>query len=244
MSTRAYVLHSGGLDSSALLAHAVSDNLHLPSHVVSVGVDYGQRHRVELNAAANVAAWYGVERMVVAMPGLDSLLTSDAPLPDVDYADLPEGISPTYVPFRNGRLLALVAGLAQEWVMQGDKVDHTGEAIEKGRQAVIYFGAHAEDAARWAYPDCTPEFIGAMANAIYVGTYSRVRLVAPWQHMQKSEIVAWADQHRIGTRRFPFEYTWSCYAGGEQHCGTCPTCRSRKQAFIAAAVQDPTEYAQ
>lgn len=118
-------------------------------------------------------------------------------------------------------MLSLIAGMAA--------VDSEAEAV--------YCGVHAEDAQNWAYPDCTPEFIGGMANAIYVGTYHKIRLMAPLQYMKKHEVVS-AGQ-RLGV---PWKDTWSCYEGGEDHCGVCPTCRARQEAFNLAYVLDPTTY--
>lgn len=87
--------------------------------------------------------------------------------------------------------------------------------------------------------DCTPEFIGAMASAIYIGTYHQVRLHAPLTWLTKAEVI------RLGVQlNVPYELTWSCYEGGGKHCGVCPTCRARKQAFMDADVVDPTEYEQ
>ena len=102
----------------------------------------------------------------------------------------------------------------------------------------IYFGAHAEDAKNWAYPDCTPEFIGAMACAIYIGTYKAVRVNAPLTYITKGQTIEWGTKLNV-----PYALTWSCYKGEELHCGTCPTCRSRKTAFAEAGVVDPTVYA-
>jgi 7-cyano-7-deazaguanine synthase len=135
-----------------------------------------------------------------------------------------------YVPFRNGFMISALASYVQgqfQHSLNKDKADWA-----------IYFGAHAEDALNWAYPDCTPEFIGAMANAVYVGTYHKVRLITPLQWMNKADII------RKGTElNVPWNLTWSCYAGGSLHCGVCPTCRARRQGFIAAGVNDPTPYA-
>jgi 7-cyano-7-deazaguanine synthase len=142
-------------------------------------------------------------------------------IPPVDYEDLPHGVSPTYVPFRNGTMLSLVAGMAA--------VDPEAEAV--------YAGVHAEDGDNWAYPDCTPEFIGGMANAIYVGTYHKVRLYTPLIWMRKWQIVERGEQLGV-----PWDLTWSCYEGREDHCGVCPTCRARKAAFRDAGVSDPTIY--
>ena len=103
---------------------------------------------------------------------------------------------------------------------------------------LLYYGAHSEDAKNWAYPDCTPEFNGAMANAKFIGTYQKTRLVTPLQWMLKSEVVS------LGAKlNLPFELTWSCYDGKEKHCGICPTCRARKVAFQQAGISDPTKYA-
>ena len=103
----------------------------------------------------------------------------------------------------------------------------------------IFFGAHADDAANFSYPDCTPEFTGAMANAINVGSYYTTRLLVPLQYMNKQEIVEKGTKLGVD-----FANTWSCYTGGDLHCGVCPTCRSRREAFVAAGIDDPTKYAQ
>jgi 7-cyano-7-deazaguanine synthase len=125
-------------------------------------------------------------------------------------------------------MLSVLTAIAQGWVRED----------EKNRQAVVAFGAHAEDAHNWAYPDCTPEFIGPFGAAVFIGTYQKVRLVAPLMLMNKCEIV------ELGVRlNAPLAKTWSCYRGGEKHCGTCPTCRARKQAFRDAGEPDPTVYA-
>jgi 7-cyano-7-deazaguanine synthase len=105
--------------------------------------------------------------------------------------------------------------------------------------ATIYIGVHADDGVNWAYPDCTPEFIGAMANAIYIGTYHKVRIRAPLQYDAKPDVVAKGNQLGVD-----FKNTWSCYKGEGIHCGTCPTCRSRKEAFELTGIPDPTEYQQ
>jgi 7-cyano-7-deazaguanine synthase len=242
MSIRAFILHSGGIDSSTALARAVRELG--KENVLSVGVNYGQRHIREQDFADDFADHYGVERIIVNMsqPPKSMLTDEQAQIPDSSYADLPHGISPTYVPFRNGSLLSRIAGIAQGWIMGEDArhkakdADYVGSNEDASAQ--IWFGAHAEDAANWAYPDCTPEFVGAMAAAIYIGTYHRVRLITPFIHNSKAEIIEYGFDADV-----PYEKTWSCYAGGLVHCGTCPTCRARKEAFRAAVIPDPTEYA-
>lgn len=229
---RAFVLLSGGLDSSTALvaAHAAAS---AEDDVVGVSINYGQRHVKEIDCAHDVCELLEVEHMIVDMaPPPKSMLTDpDAAVPDIAYSDI-EGMSPTYVPFRNGQLLSRVAGIAQGWIMDQPLL------TVSTTQATVWFGAHAEDAANWAYPDCTPEFIGAMAAAIYVGTYHKVRLIAPFQHMTKGELLYIGAQYGYDYQKL----TWSCYKGGELHCGICPTCRARRAAFDEANIEDPTKY--
>jgi 7-cyano-7-deazaguanine synthase len=111
-------------------------------------------------------------------------------------------------------------------------------ATEDMRDSVaLFFGAHADDAANFAYPDCDDRFTGAMANAISIGSYYTIKLMVPLQWMTKAEIVNKGAQLGVD-----FSMTWSCYKGEKLHCGTCPTCRSRKEAFIESEIYDPTEY--
>jgi len=220
--SKAYVLLSGGVDSSTCLGIAVKQ---FDGSVTGVSFNYGQRHTKELEHARMVCDAYNVPHEILNARGLiakGGLTDDNLEMPHVSYADLPHGVSPTYVPFRNGTMLSLLTSHAS-----------TDEECE-----AIFFGAHADDAANWAYPDCTPEFIGGMANAIYIGTYHKIRLYTPLIFMTKPDIV------REGQRVLvPWELTWSCYEGGEVHCGICPTCRSRREGFELAGVVDPTEYA-
>lgn len=256
MTNKIFCLLSGGIDSTTTLVMARED---FPdAEIECISVDYGQRHQKEIYRAASIARMYGAEHTVVNLQGLMEGMLVDKgekneQVPDVSYADLPQGISPTYVTFRNGLMLSVVAARAQAWVMQEQrdwKIVNGAEMAtkhpngwdipeEEQPNAYIYCGVHADDGANWAYPDCTPEFIGGMANAIHIGTYNRVRLRAPLLYMSKAEVV------RIGTRLgAPYEKTWSCYKGEDLHCGVCPTCRSRKEAFELIGAEDPTEYAQ
>lgn len=215
----AVVLHSGGIDSTTCLYHAVAD--FGAKNVMGLSVDYGQRHGKEIRRSKHICDRLGAAHHTAQITLPDSMLTDpNIGIPNVSYDEI-DGVSPTYVPFRNGALLAQVTALAQAL----------------GAKAV-YFGAHAEDAQNWAYPDCTPEFIGGMANAIYIGTYHQVRLHTPIQWMRKHEIIG--QGQKLGV---PFDLTWSCYAGGEHHCGECPTCLARAKGFIDAGVPDPTIYA-
>lgn len=221
-NNRVFVLHSGGIDSSVCIGIAIRD---YPDYKVSgVTMMYGQRHSKEADAAMDVATSLGVGHMkydMEVLPKSGMLTDPEQVIPNVSYDDLPEGISPTYVPYRNGTLLSVLAAIAMA-----------------NNGCAIYFGAHSEDAANWAYPDCTPEFIGAMANAIFIGTYQQVRLHAPLMWMKKHEIITLGAELAV-----PLSLTWSCYKGEELHCGTCPTCRSRHDGFIKAGITDFTEYA-
>lgn len=227
--SRAVVLLSGGMDSTTALAKAFNDGA---SYVLAVSALYGSKHSdQETKSADMVVGYYGdrgynIDHQIIALPdvfrGAGSSLMNEVLMPKGDYKDpLTEGPNSTEVPFRNANLLSAAAALA----------------ITKGCDR-IYFGAHAADSAHWAYPDCSPEFIGAMANAIYVGTMHRVRLIAPFQFMDKSEVVTQA-----ALMEAPLHLTWSCYEGGKKQCGECPTCKERIRAFVDAGFADPVPYA-
>jgi 7-cyano-7-deazaguanine synthase len=276
MMRKAFVLLSGGLDSTTYLYQAILDyspyspektfaiidhNTESETYedkdhidwVEAVSINYGQRHSKELRMAALSCELLGIRHSVISLANLlasdTTMLTNkDIEIPNVDYADLPQGVSPTYVPFRNGTMLSVLTAHAQKWVNQATekhKFDLETRLLGDPRMipdegpptAGIYFGAHAEDAHNWAYPDCTPEFIGAMANAIYIGSYMKIRLHAPLMNMIKAEIVVRGSDLGV-----PFQNTWSCYKGEDKHCGICPTCRSRRSAFKMTGIQDPTEY--
>lgn len=221
---KAFVLLSGGVDSSTCLYAAAFRDGFGPSRTIGVSVQYGQRHsRAEVGKASEICDELGCDHEVIHIPMPSGGLTDpQGEIPDISYDEI-QGVSPTYVPFRNGLLIATLAGIAH---------------AKGGRGSAVYHGAHAEDARGGAYPDCTLEFIGAMAAAVEKGTYGEVQLKAPFIQSLKHEIIL------LGTKLgVPYEKTWSCYRGGEIHCGTCPTCRARKQAFFEASVPDPTQYA-
>lgn len=215
---------SGGVDSTTTLGIAKKLAEETGGKFGAISFDYGQRHKKELEQAGIIAAMMGAsEHFIMKMPHdhlVSALTDSSMEIPKVSYDQI-EGMSPAYVPFRNGTMLSLM----------------TGYAVSKGYD-IIMAGPHAEDAANWAYADCTLEFMGAMAAAIYVGTYNKVRLITPLLTMSKAEVVR--KGYELGV---PLAFTWSCYLGGEKHCGECPTCRARKEAFTAAGLKDPTEYA-
>lgn len=224
------VLSSGGVDSTTCLSIAV-DELGA-ENVITISVYYGQRHSKELECARKVAEYYGVRHKEIDLSktGImdDSqcplLKHSEAAIPERSYAEQieqnGEGMVPTYVPFRNGLMLASVAALAMA-MYPDDEVD-------------IYLGAHADDAAVNAYADCSEEFTNAIGQAIAIGTYNKVHLNAPLVNLNKAEVVRLGL--KLGT---PYELTWSCYNGEDRPCGKCGTCIDRANAFKANGVKDP-----
>lgn len=220
------VLLSGGVDSSTCLAIAIEK--YGASDVLALTAYYGQKHAKELEAARAVAAYYGVRHEEVDLSQAFSfshcslLQGSDEAIPHESYADQlaaigGEGTLQTYVPFRNGLFLSFAAAVA----------------ISVGAE-VIYYGAHADDAAGRAYPDCTPDFETAMNTAIYEGSGRTCHLEAPLLGWNKSRVVAEGLRLHV-----PYELTWSCYEGGDVPCGVCGTCRDRARAFDDNGVADP-----
>ncbi|MCG7521863.1 7-cyano-7-deazaguanine synthase QueC [Ruegeria sp. Ofav3-42] len=210
---------SGGLDSVSL-AHVLAADGHL-SRLVSF--DYGQRHTKELSFAAACAEQLNVPHHVIDLRSVGasltgSALTDDVDVPDGHYAE--ETMKVTVVPNRNAIMLTIAYGVA---AAQGD------DAVA----AAVHGGDH------FIYPDCRPTFTDAfdtMQRAALDG-YADVALHVPFVHRSKADIVT--EGARVGT---PFDQTWSCYKGGDVHCGRCGTCVERREAFDLAGVPDPTEY--
>ncbi len=224
-SEKALVLCSGGADSSTLLAKAVAD--HGADNVFALAVSYGQKHSRELRSARAIADHYGVELRLLDVGAIfaDStcslLAHSDAAVPQGTYdeqqRDSEGGPVSTYVPFRNGLFLSCAASMAL--------------SLEC---SVLYYGAHHDDVAGEAYPDCSLAFVEAMDRAIRLGTADELRVEAPFVSWSKADIVALGLSLGV-----PYELTWSCYEGGDAPCGTCATCLDRVAAFAANGVFDP-----
>jgi 7-cyano-7-deazaguanine synthase len=212
------VLLSGGMDSVTAFHEA------LRSHevVAALSFDYGARHHGrELPLAAWHCARAGVPHLVAPLPFVaeefrSGLLGPDGDIPEGHYRE--ESMKRTVVPFRNGIMLALAAGFAES----------------RGAQGVL-IAAHAGDHA--VYPDCREDFLAPMASAIQAGTYARIRLLRPFVAMDKAAIA-----RRGADLGVDFARTWSCYRGGERHCGACGTCVERREAFLLAGIPDPTDY--
>lgn len=212
-------IYSGGLDSSVLVRHLLAEG----DEVLALTIDYGQRHRREIEAArANAAAW-GIEWRLADLTSItpllagSSLTSSDIAVPHGHYAE--ESMKLTVVPNRNMMMLAVAAA----WAF--------GRKCQR-----LAYGAHQGD--HTIYPDCRPEFVDAMRHALSLADWNQVELYCPLLLWSKGEIVA--RGHELGV---DFAATWTCYEGGAKHCGRCGACTERKEAFVTAGVADPTEYA-
>ena len=231
MSKKVVVLSSGGLASTTCVGIAVDKVGY--ENVSTVSIFYGQRHEKELQAAQKVANHYNVPHYEVDLSSVmqfsncNLLAKNDDTIPNKSYAQQIEengdGRVSTYVPFRNGLLLSAAASIA--------------DSLYPGEEVVIYYGAHADDAAGEAYADCSPEFADAMNKAINIGTYGKITVEGPLVNMNKSEVVKKGLKLHV-----PYLLTWSCYHGGNKACGRCGTCIDRLAAFKANGASDPIEY--
>ena len=225
---KALVLVSGGVDSTTCLGMAVKEYGH--ENVVGLSIFYGQRHDKEIKAADAVCDFYKVEHITLDLSTMfrfsdcTLLQHSDGEIPEESYAEQLSKTDgkpvSTYVPFRNGLFLSSASAIA----------------LSKGCSK-IYYGAHSDDAAGNAYPDCSEAFNKAMNTAIYEGSGKQLEIVAPFISLNKSQVVKKGLE--IGV---PYELTWSCYEGHEKACGKCGTCIDRKAAFELNGVKDPIEY--
>ncbi len=225
---KALVLFSGGLDSSVCLGLAVKE--YGAEEVLALSISYGQKHKKEMTASEKIAAYYGVKRITLDLGEIFkgsrcTLLEGSAEeIPHEDYAEqlVKTNGAPvnTYVPYRNGLFLSSAASIA---------LSHGCE--------VIYYGAHADDAAGNAYPDTSVAFHKAISDAVFIGSGNTLKIVAPFIDKPKAYVVATGAE--IGV---PFALTWSCYKGHEKACGVCGTCRDRLQAFALNGLTDPIGY--
>ncbi len=222
------VLVSGGVDSTTCLA--MMADKYGKDQVTALSMFYGQKHNKELECARAVAEYYGVEYMeldlslIFQYSNCSLLSHSTEEIPQESYAEQLKKTDgapvSTYVPFRNGLFLSCAASVA----------------LSKGCN-VIYYGAHSDDAAGNAYPDCSDAFNQAMNQAVYEGSGHQLEIRAPFVNMTKKDVVA--EGLRLGV---PYELTWSCYEGHEKACGICGTCIDRRKAFEANGAIDPIQY--
>lgn len=207
---------SGGMDSTTML-HEYASRIAL-----AVTFNYGSNHNArEIECARYNCALLGIELVVVDMPFVgqlfeSSLLSGADAIPEGNYDD--ENMRSTVVPFRNGIMLSVAAGLAES---RGLK--HLMMANHGGDHAI--------------YPDCRRGFVNAMSRAIAEGTYEHIDIIAPYTDITKTDIA-----RRGAALGIDYSHTYSCYKGGERHCGRCGTCTERREAFAQAGVPDPTVY--
>lgn len=215
---KAIVVYSGGLDSTVLLYDVRGKH----QDVIAVNFHYGSKHNIqERKSAQLICDMLNIQLLSVDIGAVGAHLSSNLL---VGGGDIPEGyyheesMRQTVVPFRNGILLSIAAGIAESFERED-----------------IYYGAHAGD--HYIYPDCRPEFIRALGTTIQIGTDYKVKLSAPYCNLTKDEIVGIGHDLKV-----PFELTWTCYKGGLHHCGVCGSCAERKEAFNLATIYDPTVY--
>lgn len=225
MSEKAMVLFSGGVDSTTCLGLAIER--FGAGQVEALSITYGQKHVREIEAARKILEYYSIEGLeldltpMFAHSNCSLLSHSDQDIPEESYAaqlaQTDGAPVSTYVPFRNGLFLASAASMA----------------LSRGC-SYIYYGAHHDDDAGSAYPDCSAAFYDSMNTAVYEGSGHELRIVAPFIHQNKAQIVK--EGLRLGV---PYHLTWSCYEGLDHPCGKCGTCIDRRKAFEANGIADP-----
>lgn len=210
------IILSGGMDSVTLLYDRREDI------ALAVTFDYGSNHaKKEIECAKYHCEKLGIEHIIISLDFMSkyfksSLLNGSEAIPEGHYQE--ENMKSTVVPFRNGIMLAIACGLAES---RGLKF--------------VFIANHSGDHA--IYPDCRPTFIESMSEAMAYGTYEHVKVGAPYTGLTKGQICAIG-----GNLGIDYNKTYSCYKGGNLHCGKCGTCVERKEAFEQAHMTDPTKY--
>ena len=216
MKKDSVLILSGGMDSVTLL-YDQQERIAL-----AVTYDYGSKHNArEIPFARLHCERLGIEHLVIPLAFMgqyfnSSLLQGGEDIPEGHYAD--DNMRSTVVPFRNGIMLSVAVGLAESRHLK-----HVMMANHSGDHTI--------------YPDCRPEFVSAMSEAARTGTFPGITLLCPFTGMTKGQIAA--RGHELG---IDYSETWSCYKGGELHCGKCGTCVERREAFAEAGVEDTTVY--
>ena len=216
MEKDSVIILSGGMDSVTLL-HYRKERIAL-----AVSFDYGSNHNVRaIECARRQCENLGIEHLVIPLDFMgiyfrSSLFEGADSIPEGHYAD--ENMKSTVVPFRNGIMLSVACGLAESRGLR-----HVMMANHGGDHAI--------------YPDCRPEFVTSMSDAMRNGTYEGVDILAEFTNITKSDIA------RLGKKLgVDYSMTYSCYKGGAKHCGRCGTCIERKEAMREAGIDDPTVY--
>jgi 7-cyano-7-deazaguanine synthase len=212
------VLLSGGMDSVTCLYH-VADSRKIMG---TISFDYGSKHNArEIPYATYHSEKLGIPHLVIPLDFIgkywrSSLVSGDLEIPEGHYEDLT--MKQTVVPFRNGIMLSIATGYA-----------------ESVGADLLVIAAHAGDHA--IYPDCREDFMRSIGDAMRIGTYAQIGLLRPFIGITKADICKKGEELGVDYSR-----TWSCYRGGEMHCGKCGTCVERREAFILSGVLDPTLY--
>lgn len=210
------IIVSGGMDSITLL-YDKKDTI-----AMAISFDYGSKHNAkEIPFAKMHCERLGIPHVVIPLEFMEkyfksSLLKGGEDIPEGHYAD--ENMKSTVVPFRNGIMLAIAAGMA-----------------ESNGLTRVYMANHGGD--HTIYPDCRQEFVAAMSDATTAGTYTKTHIEGPYTDITKGEIAA-----RGKVLGIDYAETWSCYKGGDVHCGKCGTCVERREALAFAGIKDTTEY--
>ena len=210
------IILSGGMDSVTLL-YDQQERIAL-----AVSFDYGSKHNArEIPFARLHCERLGIQHITIPLDFMtkyfqSSLLKGGEEIPEGHYAD--ENMRSTVVPFRNGIMLSIAVGIAEsnglKYVMMAN---HSGDHT--------------------IYPDCTPQFVDAFDEAAQAGTFVGIKLLSPFVNWTKGDIARRGKELGID-----YAETWSCYKGGEKHCGKCGTCVERKEALAEAGIEDPTDY--
>ena len=218
MNKDSVLIVSGGMDSITML-YEYKERIAL-----GISFDYGSNHNArEIPFAAMHCERLGIKHIVINLGFMhqyfkSSLLEGAEAIPEGNYDD--ENMKSTVVPFRNGIMLSIAAGVA-----------------ESNGLKYVMMANHGGD--HTIYPDCRPEFVSAMSEATRLGTYPGIEVLAPYTGITKSDIARHGKALGID-----YAETWSCYKGGDKHCGKCGTCRERREALAEAGIEDHTEYEQ
>lgn len=210
------IIVSGGMDSITLL-YDMQQRIAL-----GISFDYGSNHNAhEIPFAEEHCRKLGIRHIVINLDFMhryfkSSLLEGADAIPEGHYAE--DNMKSTVVPFRNGIMLAIAAGMAESLGLKNVLIANHG-------------GDHT------IYPDCRPEFITAMSEATKAGTYPGIEVLAPYTDLTKGDIALRGKELGID-----YSHTWSCYKGGLLHCGKCGTCVERKEAMLYAKIEDKTKY--
>jgi 7-cyano-7-deazaguanine synthase len=210
------IILSGGMDSVTML-YEYRDRIAL-----AISFDYGSNHnKKEIPFAELHCRRLGIKQITIPLDFMhryfkSSLLSGADDIPEGHYDD--DNMKSTVVPFRNGIMLSIACGMAESCGLKFVMIAN-------------HFGDHA------IYPDCRASFIGAMSDAMSYGTYANIKINAPYTGISKADIARHGKELRID-----YSETWSCYKGGEKHCGKCGTCVERKEALREAGIDDRTEY--